>query len=88
MGKVSTSISFNSFKYHSNSLSEALIMLYLLIHNTIGIYLHSNIIICNMILSWKSNREWKMASAMYFLMDAISSRANYKFVTFSDVHSS
>ena len=26
-----------------------------------------------------------MASAMYFLMDVISSRAKYKFVTFSDV---
>ena len=26
-------------------------MLYLLIHNTIGIYLHSIIIICNMILT-------------------------------------
>ena len=47
MGDVYTSISFNSFKYCSNSLSEALIMLYLLIRNTIGIYLHSIIIICN-----------------------------------------
>ena len=39
------SISFNSFEYCSNSLSDALIMLYLSIYNTIEIYLHSIIII-------------------------------------------
>ena len=39
------SISFSSFEYCSNSLSDALIMLYLSIYNTIEIYLHSIIII-------------------------------------------
>ena len=39
------SISFNSFEYCTNSLSDALIMLYLSFYNTIEIYLHSIIII-------------------------------------------
>ena len=42
---LSRYISFNSFEYCSNSLSDALIMLYLSIYNTIEIYLHSIIII-------------------------------------------
>ena len=39
------SISFSLFEYCSNSLSDALIILYLSIYNTIEIYLHSIIII-------------------------------------------